>query len=106
MWAIIWVSFTRLILTKQTPKAIRCPVGIGANCLGSGSVKAKCRDNLAALELLKCIEADDRRPTPADKRAMVWYVGWEGLPQVFDSRNDEWSAERERLEQLLTAVCN
>ena len=77
-----------------------------ADSLGSGSLKVKCRDNLTALELLKRIEADDRRPTPAEKRALVRYVGWGGLPQVFDSRNDEWSAERERLEQLLTAVCN
>ena len=73
-----------------------------ADCLGSGSVKTKCRDNLTALELLKQIEADDRRPTPAEQRALVRYVGWGGLPQVFDSGNDDWSVERERLEQLLT----
>ena len=30
------------------------------------------------------------------------YVGWGGLPQVFDSWNDEWKEERERLEQMLT----
>jgi len=70
--------------------------------LGSGSLKAKCRDNLAAIELLKQIEADDRRPTPAEKRALVRYVGWGGLPQVFDSLNDGWAEERQRLEQLLT----
>ena len=72
------------------------------DCLGSGSVKAKCRDNLTALELLKRIEADDRRSNPAEKRALVRYVGWGGLPQVFDSGNDEWSEERQRLERLLT----
>jgi hypothetical protein len=70
--------------------------------LGSGSLKAKCRDNLAALELLKRIEADDRRPTPDEKRTLVRYVGWGGLPQVFDSYNDDWMSERQRLEQLLT----
>ena len=74
-----------------------------ADCLGSGSLKAKCRDNLTALELLKRIEADDRRPTPVEKRALVRYVGWGGLPQVFDSGNDAWAAERQRLEQLLTS---
>ncbi len=74
----------------------------GADRLGSGSPRAKCRDNLTALELLKCIETDDRRPTPAEKRALIRYVGWGGLPQVFDSGNDAWAAERQRLEQLLT----
>jgi N12 class adenine-specific DNA methylase len=73
-----------------------------ADRLGSGSLKAKCLDNLAALELLKRIEAEDRRPTPPDKRVLVRYVGWGGLPQVFDSGNEEWTPERERLEQLLT----
>ncbi len=33
---------------------------------------------------------------------LVRYVGWGGLPQVFDSRNEEWNEERERLEQSLT----
>ena len=70
--------------------------------LGSGSLRAKCHDNLAAIELLKQIEADDRRPTPAEKRVLVRYVGWGGLPQVFDAGNDGWAEERQRLEQLLT----
>jgi N12 class adenine-specific DNA methylase len=74
----------------------------GEDRLGSGSLKAKCLDNLAAIELLKRIEAEDRRPTPPEKRALVRYVGWGGLPQVFDSLNKEWTAERERLERLLT----
>ncbi|MDR3675565.1 MAG: DEAD/DEAH box helicase family protein [Acidobacteriota bacterium] len=73
-----------------------------ADRLGSGSPKAKCRDNLTALELLKMIEAEDRRPTQAEKRALVRYVGWGGLPQVFDSGNDDWTPERQHLEQLLT----
>lgn len=33
---------------------------------------------------------------------LVRYVGWGGLPQIFDSWNDQWQEERERLEQLLT----
>ena len=61
-----------------------------ADRVGSGSLKAKCLANLDALELLKRIEADDRRPTPAEKRTLVRYVGWGGLPQVFDSWNEEW----------------
>ena len=73
-----------------------------ADHLGSGSLKSKCQHNLAALELLKRIEAEDRRPTPSERRTLVRYVGWGGLPQVFDSRNEQWSQERQRLEQLLT----
>ncbi len=68
-----------------------------------GSLKLKCRENLAAIELLKRLEVETRPPTNEEKRLLVRYVGWGGLPQVFDSWNEEWAAERQRLEQLLDA---
>ena len=68
----------------------------------SGSLKRKCQDNLAAIELLQRLEAEGRAATDDEKRVLVRYVGWGGLPQVFDPWNDEWKAERQRLEQLLT----
>ena len=70
--------------------------------LGVGSLKQKCRHNLAAIELLQQLEAKHRLPTEAEQRVLVRYVGWGGLPQVFDNWNDAWTEERERLEQLLT----
>lgn len=70
--------------------------------LGTGSLKRKCHDNLAAIELLKRLETEARPPTTEEMRVLVRYVGWGGLPQVFDSWNEEWKAERERLEALLT----
>jgi SAM-dependent methyltransferase len=74
-----------------------------ADQIGGGSLKRKCRQNLAAIELLKRLEAEQRLPTADEKRILVRYVGWGGLPQVFDTWNEEWRAERERLEALLTA---
>jgi N12 class adenine-specific DNA methylase len=70
--------------------------------LGVGSLKRKCRANLAAIELLKQLEAEGRAATDDEKRVLVRYVGWGGLPQVFDPWNEQWQAERERLESLLT----
>jgi N12 class adenine-specific DNA methylase len=69
--------------------------------LGSGSLKQKCRDNLAAIELLKRLEAESRPASIEEKGVLVRYVGWGGLPQVFDAYNDQWKEQRERLEQLL-----
>ena len=66
-------------------------------------MKQKCRDNLAAIELLKKLEAENRPATDDEKRVVVRYVGWGGLPQVFDSQNEPWKKEREQLESLLTA---
>ncbi len=73
-----------------------------ADRVGVGSLKRKCQDNLAAIELLKRLETEGREATDAEKRLLVRYVGWGGLPQVFDPYNDEWKEQRERLEQLLT----
>jgi len=71
--------------------------------VGLGSLKQKCRHNLAAIELLQQLETEARPPTADEKRILVRYVGWGGLPQVFDPYNDEWSEERERLESLLAS---
>jgi hypothetical protein len=68
----------------------------------AATVKQKCRDNLAAIELLKRLETEARPATNEEKRTLVRYVGWGGLPQVFDPLNKEWAKEGERLEKLLT----
>ena len=70
--------------------------------VGIGSLKHKCRDNLAAIEMLKQLEAEARPAAADEKRLLVRYVGWGGLPQVFDRWNNEWEIERKRLEELLT----
>lgn len=71
--------------------------------LGIGSLKQKCGNNLAAIELLLACEAEGLSLPTEEKPVLVRYVGWGGLPQVFDERNKEWNTERERLEALLTA---
>ena len=71
--------------------------------IGLGSIKQKCRDNLEAIALLKKLEQEERPPTVAEKRVLVRYVGWGGLPQVFDLRNEPWAKERGQLESLLTS---
>jgi hypothetical protein len=73
-----------------------------ADRVGAGSLKRKCLDNLEAIELFKRLEGEGRSATEREKRVLVHYVGWGGLPQVFNTWNDEWKEQRERLEQLLT----
>ncbi len=70
--------------------------------VGVGSLKQKARDNLAAIEVLQRLERETRSPTADELRQLVRFVGWGGLPQVFDSWNKEWKTERERLESLLS----
>ena len=68
-----------------------------ADRVGAGSLKQKCRANLDAIELLKQLEAEGRPASDTEKRVLVRYVGWGGLPQVFDQWNEQWQEERERL---------
>ncbi|HRZ54216.1 MAG TPA: DEAD/DEAH box helicase family protein [Candidatus Paceibacterota bacterium] len=73
-----------------------------ADQIGIGSRRRKCQDNLAAIALLKQLEVEGRLATDDDKRVLVRFVGWGGLPQVFDAWNDDWREPRQRLEALLT----
>ena len=73
-----------------------------ADRLGVGSLKAKCKANLEAIELLKIAESQSFPAEHAAKQTLIRYVGWGGLPQVFDSLNESWKEEREKLEKLLT----
>lgn len=36
-----------------------------------------------------------------EKMVLVRYVGWGGLPQAFDARNEKWAAEYQELQSLL-----
>ena len=68
-----------------------------------GSLKQKARDNFAAIELTRKLDVEGREATEAERRVLVKYVGWGGIPQAFaDFGPEEWRAEREQLKSLLT----
>ncbi|EGB99687.2 helicase [Pseudomonas putida] len=74
----------------------------GADSLGSGGPKSKFRDNVAAIQLLQVLHKEGRGATPDEQSTLVRYVGWGGLPQAFDHRNDAWRAEYQELASLLS----
>jgi N12 class adenine-specific DNA methylase len=66
-------------------------------------LKQKARDNFAAIELVRRLDGAGRAPTDEERRTLVKYVGWGGIPQVFAySGAEDWEAERERIGTLLT----
>ncbi|WP_241474053.1 helicase, partial [Mycolicibacterium neoaurum] len=67
----------------------------------SGS-KARARANIAAIELVQRLQAAGRPATPSEQRVLAAWSGWGAVPEVFDSRNDAYTGERERLRELLT----
>jgi len=71
--------------------------------LGDGSLKHKFRDNIAAIRLVRQLQLEERSATDDEKRLLVKYVGWGGIPQVFASPPPaEWRSEGEELKALLT----
>lgn len=69
--------------------------------LGEGGQKTKYRNNVAAIRLLRDLEATGRKATAAEQDILARYVGWGALPQAFDAENDKWSSEYSELKDLL-----
>jgi N12 class adenine-specific DNA methylase/phospholipid N-methyltransferase len=70
--------------------------------IGDGSLKQKCRDNFAAIELVRLLDSQSRAASDEEKRILVKYVGWGGIPQVFASPLPaEWRSEGDELKALL-----
>ena len=78
--------------------------------------KAKFRANVAAIETLRKVEAENRFATPEEQAVMAKYSGWGGIPQAFttdlvadrtggslgEAAPDSWAAEQAQLMALLT----
>ena len=72
------------------------------NQLGVGGAKTKFKDNIAAIRLMKHLqETGADQASPEEKKILVRYVGWGGLPQAFDADNEKWTAEYQELQALL-----
>ena len=72
-----------------------------ADGVGTGSLKEKCRANLAAIKLVRKLQAENRPANQEEKSALVRYVGWGGLPQIFSPATD-WQAENLELSNLIS----
>ncbi len=63
--------------------------------------KTRCKNNIAAIKLLKVIEQEGRLATAEEQKILAKYVGWGGIPQAF-SDMDEWKSEKAELKAILT----
>lgn len=71
--------------------------------IGKGGAKTKYKDNVAAIKLLKQLEAEDRLATPEEQKVLARYVGWGGLAPVFSyGRDSAWESEKAEIIELLT----
>jgi N12 class adenine-specific DNA methylase len=70
--------------------------------LGDGGEKTKFKNNVAAIRLLRELEAADRMATPDEQRTLAQYVGWGALSKAFDADRAEWAKEHAELKDLLS----
>ena len=89
-------------LHPEIPREQRHDFQIVDEKLGEGGAKTKFENNIAAIQILKQVEAENRLATPEEQEVLSRYVGWGGLPQVFDENNPQWSKERVKLQEILT----
>ena len=55
--------------------------------------KERYRNNINAINVLKECEFEKRFATPDEQEVLAKYVGWGGIPEVFDEKNKEWAEE-------------
>ena len=64
--------------------------------------KERFRRNMAAINVLKECQFDNRFATPEEQEILSKYVGWGGIPEAFDERNSSWADEFLELSAALT----
>jgi len=71
------------------------------NNLGYGTPREKFARNLEAIKVLKKCEEENRFATLEEQEILSQYVGWGGLPQAFDDKDNSWSREYFILKEIL-----
>lgn len=99
-------SDAQLPIAVPEPEAQELPAAINFvitdDRLGEGGAKAKFKQNIAAIAVLKQVESENRTATSDEQEILSRYVGWGGLPDAFDESKAGWAAEYKELEAALT----
>ena len=68
------------------------------DALGAAPPSQRYANNVAAIRLLKRVEAENRAATPEEQEVLAKYVGWGGLADCFDPKHSRY----EELKSLLS----
>lgn len=75
---------------------------IDQTAINYGGPKARFQNNIAAIQLLKELEGENRLANEEEQKVLSRYVGWGGIPEAFDASNLAWQSEYSTLKELLT----
>src|SRR5690625_2732617 len=71
--------------------------------LAQAGQRTRVRNNLAVLRLLRTLDEEQRPVTAEEQQVLARWSGWGAVPNVFDARKSEFTAERAELMELLSA---
>lgn len=89
-------------LHSEIPYEQRSQYRITSDELGYGTPREKFRANIAAIQVLKLCETENRLATQEEQEILAGYVGWGSLSDAFDEEKSSWSEEYHQLRTLLT----
>ncbi|MDL2238183.1 N-6 DNA methylase, partial [Christensenellaceae bacterium OttesenSCG-928-K19] len=92
----VWEAKVRQSLEKKDYRITDDNYGVAGQ-------KQRYADNLAAIRLLKQIEAESRLATVDEQEILARYTGWGAVPQAFDEKNTSWTNEYAELKGLLSS---
>ena len=95
-------SQSNLFLYPDVPQEKRNQYHIEDDELGQGTPKEKFRRNIAAIQMLKKCEDENRLATSDEQEILAGYVGWGGLSDAFDETKTAWGTEYLELKTVLT----
>jgi N12 class adenine-specific DNA methylase/SAM-dependent methyltransferase len=87
---------------EEPPRNLNSYRIVEADRLGEGGPKQKFQQNLKAIKILRTLDAEERPATDEEKAALVKYVGWGAMPQVFDVDSRDWRKEQIQLSEILS----
>ena len=102
-----WQTFPDAAAADEALNAASAPEAAGNfhitdDHLGEGSAKQKYARNITAIRTLFQLEQEQRGATIDEQEVLSQYVGWGGLPDVFDDKKDSWAKEYTELKGLLS----
>ena len=67
-----------------------------------GGAKTRFKNNVAAIRLVNFLYDRNAMANDAEKKVLSQFVGWGGLSQAFDEKNESWKKEYAELKNLLS----
>ena len=89
-------------LHPEIPMAERHTFDLASHEVPEAGKKERFRRNMAAINVLKECELENRFATPEEQEILSQYVGWGGIPEAFDENNSSWADEFIELYQALS----